>query len=153
MFQAHLLLISQLKNLQVNTKHLTTQFELILCEDLVFFSYENIPATQLTTSLCCRMLCTILPSFRDMTWKLFSQLPHEIKKFSDGVCIIAKHCAPSSIYSAKGLPIFREERMSEPIPKKGSCKNSTGNCEDKGILNFSIVTEQSTTVPPVTQRR
>lgn len=74
--------------------------------------YKELPATQLTTSLCCRVLCTILPSLKEMTWKLFSQLPHEIKKFSVGVCNIAKHCAPSSTFSAKGLPIFRAERTS-----------------------------------------
>jgi hypothetical protein len=73
------------------------------------------------------MLCTILPSFKDITWKLFSQLPLEIRKFSDGVCIVAKHCAPSSKFSAKELPILRGERISEPTPKKGSCKNLTGS--------------------------
>lgn len=81
----------------------------------------NIPATQLTTSLCCRILCTILPSLNDMTWKLFSQLPHDIKKFSEGVCIVAKHWAPSSTFSGTGIPILRGESMSEPTPKNGSC--------------------------------
>lgn len=84
---------------------------------------KKIPATQLTTSLCCRMLCTILPSFRDITRKLFSQLPHVIKKFSDGICNVVKHCFPSSIFSAKGVEILHGERTSEPIPKKGSCKS------------------------------
>lgn len=83
----------------------------------------NIPAIQLTTSLCCRILWTILPSLNDMTWKLFSQLPHDIKKFSEGVCIVAKHCSPSSTFSGTGIPILRGESASEPTPKNGSCRN------------------------------
>lgn len=72
------------------------------------------------TSLWCLTLCTILPSLRDMTWKLFSQLPQEMRKFSDGVCKVAKHCAPGSKLSAKGLPILQGESTSGPITKKGS---------------------------------
>ena len=80
-----------------------------------------IPERHVTTSLCWQLLCTMRPSFKDITLKLLSQWPQVSKKNEDRTWRVPKQLGVTATSSPKGPPSLRLTEISGPTLKNRSC--------------------------------